>query len=68
MALLENSAKITLLEINQFAEIELVAHGSTPYAGEQPVLPAATVPGAMNEPARTTKAAHAKKSAIDLPI
>lgn len=31
-------------------------------------MPAATVEGAMNDPARTTSAAHAKKSAIDLPI
>ncbi|MFK0385211.1 hypothetical protein [Agrobacterium sp. NPDC090273] len=55
-------------EFDQLVLIDAVAQGSTPYAGEQPLLPAATVPGAMKEPARTTKAAHAKKSAIDLPI
>ena len=48
--------------------MDAVAHGSTPYAGAQPSLPLAAVWGAMDEPARMTSAAHAKKRAIGLPM
>ena len=60
-------AAISSLKPYFAAAIDAVAQGSTPYAGEQPFL-AAIDCGAMNEPARMTSAAHAKKSAIDLPM